>query len=114
MAWGIITRAHGIKQPQAAFMHLALAPSSCCRRLCQVLLVCWQHHTATPVAELKEFLLASDVMSAHWQPSTFLLQWMKSISKTQLLEKDDPVYEWRERVFKQFEDTISKAHMYPA
>ncbi len=33
----------------------------------------------------------------------FLLQWLKSISKTQLLEKDDPVYEWRERIFKQFE-----------
>jgi len=46
--------------------------------------------------------------------SMFLLQWMKSISKTQLLEKDDPVYEWRERIFKQFEDTISKAHTYPA
>jgi hypothetical protein len=45
--------------------------------------------------------------------SVFLLQWLKSISKTQLLEKDDPVYEWRERIFKQFEDTISKAHTYP-
>ncbi|KAA6422258.1 MAG: hypothetical protein FRX49_07728 [Trebouxia sp. A1-2] len=39
--------------------------------------------------------------------------WLKSISKTQLLERDDPVYEWRERIFKQFEDTISKAHTYP-
>lgn len=45
--------------------------------------------------------------------SLFLLQWLKSISKTQLLERDDPVYEWRERIFKQFEDTISKAHTYP-
>ncbi len=42
-----------------------------------------------------------------------LLQWCKSISKTQLLEMDDPVYEWRERMFKEFEGTISKAHTYP-
>ncbi|DBA98481.1 TPA: hypothetical protein ACH3X3_012477 [Trebouxia sp. C0006] len=39
--------------------------------------------------------------------------WLKSISKIQLLEKDDPVFEWRDRIFKQFEDTISKAHTYP-
>ncbi len=44
---------------------------------------------------------------------TLLVQWLKSISKIQLLEKDDPVYEWRDRIFKQFEDTISKAHTYP-
>ena len=44
---------------------------------------------------------------------TLLVQWLKSISKIQLLEKEDPVYEWRDRIFKQFEDTISKAHTYP-
>ena len=44
---------------------------------------------------------------------TLLVQWLKSISKIQLLEKDDPVYEWRDKIFKQFEDTISKAHTYP-
>ena len=44
---------------------------------------------------------------------TLLVQWLKSISKIQLLEKDDPVFEWRDRIFKQFEDTISKAHTYP-
>ncbi len=43
---------------------------------------------------------------------TLLVQWLKSISKIQLLEKDDPVYEWRDRIFKQFKDTISKAHTY--
>lgn len=44
---------------------------------------------------------------------TLLVQWLKSISKIQLLEKDDPVYKWRDRIFKQFEDTINKAHTYP-
>lgn len=39
--------------------------------------------------------------------------WCKSISKTQLLETDDPVYKWREMMFKEFESTISKAHTYP-
>lgn len=26
----------------------------------------------------------------------------------ELLSKDDPVYEWRERIFKEFQETISK------
>ena len=30
----------------------------------------------------------------------------------ELLEKDDPVYEWRERLFKGFEETISKNGKY--
>ena len=42
-----------------------------------------------------------------------VLQWARSVSKVQLLKEDDPVYEWRERMFKQFEGTISKAHTYP-
>ena len=45
--------------------------------------------------------------------SIHVLQWLRSISKTQLLAKNDPVYEWRERMFKQFEGTISKAQTYP-
>ena len=45
--------------------------------------------------------------------SVYVVQWLRSISKTQMLEKDDPVYEWRDRMFKQFEGTISKAHTYP-
>ena len=30
----------------------------------------------------------------------------------ELLEKDDPVYEWRERLFKEFDETISKNGKY--
>ena len=59
--------------------------------------------------------LLHSLVTSHLMPlmDTLLVQWLKSISKIQLLEKDDPVYEWRDRIFKQFEDTISKAHTYP-
>ena len=30
----------------------------------------------------------------------------------ELLEKDDPIYEWRQRLFKEFEETISKNGKY--
>lgn len=39
--------------------------------------------------------------------------WARSISKTQLLARDDPIYEWRERMFQIFDDTISKSFGYP-
>ena len=38
------------------------------------------------------------------------VQWLKSISKIQLLEKEDLVYKWRDRIFKQFEGTIKLTH----
>ncbi len=59
--------------------------------------------------------LLHSLVTSHLMPlmDTLLVQWLKSISKIQLLEKDDPVFEWRDRIFKQFEDTISKAHTYP-
>ena len=41
------------------------------------------------------------------------LQWCRAVSKTHLLERDDPVYEWRERFFKEFDDTISNSSGYP-
>ena len=64
-------------------------------------------------------MLSMDTLLVQWLKhhmafmDALLVQWLKSISETQLLEKEDPVYEWRDRIFKQFEDTINKAHTYP-
>ncbi len=82
MAWVIVIRSHGSRQP------LLL--------VCIQLLLSEQGLACALAASYCNPSGSSDVMSAHWQPSTFMLQWMKSISKTQLLEKDDPVYGGRE------------------
>ena len=37
------------------------------------------------------------------------LQWARAISDQQLLEKEDPIYEWRERIFRNFEGTIKNS-----
>ncbi len=42
-----------------------------------------------------------------------MLQWSRSISKVQLLAKDDPIYEWRERIFQEFDGTIKNSFGYP-
>ena len=42
-----------------------------------------------------------------------VLQWCRAVSKIRLLERDDPVYEWRERIFKEFHSTISSSFGYP-
>ena len=44
--------------------------------------------------------------------ATVCLQWARSISEIPLLEKDDPIYEWRERMFQIFDKTISNTHGY--
>ncbi len=91
MAWVIIIRSHGNRQPLLLSCTQLLLSESVSGLACGL--------AASICSPSGRALLASDVMSAHWQPSTFLLQWMKSISKTQLLEKDDPAYAWRERIF---------------
>jgi len=42
-----------------------------------------------------------------------VLQWSRSISKVQLLAKDDSIYEWRERMFQEFDGTIKNSFGYP-
>ena len=37
------------------------------------------------------------------------MQWARAISGKQLIEKDDPIYEWRDRMFKQYEATIKNS-----
>lgn len=49
-------------------------------------------------------------LPAHWVLH-FSLQLAGTVG-VELLEKDDPVLEWRERVFKEFEETISKNGKY--
>ncbi|DBA85417.1 TPA: hypothetical protein ACH3X2_006095 [Trebouxia sp. C0005] len=39
--------------------------------------------------------------------------WSRSISKVQLLARDDPIYEWRERMFQEFDGTIKNSFGYP-
>ncbi|KAK9826572.1 hypothetical protein WJX74_003460 [Apatococcus lobatus] len=39
--------------------------------------------------------------------------WARAISDKQLLEKDDPIFKWRERIFKVFNSTIKNSIGYP-
>jgi hypothetical protein len=65
------------------------------------------------IALLQSFVTSERLLQLMPTIDRLLLQWLKSISKIQLLEKEDPVYEWRARIFKVFDGTISKAHTYP-
>ena len=79
-------------------------------------LCCWDLHGECHVQAIVGQLAVHNVSSnicgqVMLHTMNLCLQLARAVG-VELLEKDDPVYEWRERLFKEFEETISKNGKY--
>ncbi len=61
------------------------------------------------LALLLACLLVRNLEEMEAENCNMWVQWARAISDKQFLQKDDPIYEWRERMFKQYESTIKNS-----